>query len=407
MIRDYINIAWQSLKRRRLRSWLTLIGIIIGIAAVVSLISLGQGVEEAIYEEFESIGSDKLFIEPDSLFSSQGEGAGSNKLTVDDREFVSRLNGIRAVSSYTMTSAKIKYHDSTRYYSIVGVPTTRESLSIYKESFTAELEAGRDIEQGSGSVVVAGIHHAQKGLYDGENLDINSKIEINNNNFRVIGFYGPLGNSVDDKMLVMSENTFQEVSGINDRVDTIIVQIQDDKKPTEVAQTITRELAWHRDERVEDKTFTVKTPEDLLESVQNILDVVSAVLIGIAAISLFIGGVGIMNTMYTSVLERNKDIGIMKAIGARNKDIFILFAIESGLLGLVGGFIGIILGTGLAKAVEEISRLALGKTYLIAHVSIELFLGTILFSFIVGIIAGSLPALQAAKLQPADTLREE
>ncbi|MGM5481367.1 MAG: ABC transporter permease [Nanobdellota archaeon] len=407
MIQDYFRIAIKSLTRRKLRSWLTLIGIFIGIAAVISLVSLGQGMEDAIYQEFEDIGSDKLFIQPSSLFGSMGEGSGASMLTKDDHDFVKRLSGVHSTTSYVMTSARINYHDEVRYYSIAGIPTDTQSLQLTQDGFTEDIYKGRDVEQGDGKTIVAGYHHATQGLFDGENLRVNSNVYINGEKFNVAGFYKPIGNSVDDRMLIMPVDTFREVTGIQDRVDMIIVKVNANEDPLEVAEEITRELARYRDENVEDATFQVETPEDLLESFQTILNVVRAVLIGIAAISLFVGGVGIMNTMYTSVLERNKEIGIMKAIGAKNSDIFLLFAIESGFLGVAGGVIGILLGSGLAKAVEEISRAALGKTFLQAHFSWELFLAAMLFSFLVGMLAGTLPAIKAAKLQPADTLRDE
>ncbi|MFP4118551.1 MAG: ABC transporter permease [Candidatus Woesearchaeota archaeon] len=407
MIQDYFRIALKSLSRRKLRSWLTLIGIFIGIAAVISLVSLGQGMEEAIYQEFEDIGSDKLFIEPSSLFGSMGEGAGAEQLRKEDYDFIKRLSGIDSTTSYVMTSAHISYRDEVRYYSIAGIPTDSKSLDLTQDGFTEDIWKGRDLEQGDGKTVVAGYHHATRGLYDRENLQLNSNVHINGEKFHVAGFYNPIGSSVDDRMLVMPEDTFREITGIKNRVDMIIVKVNTGEDPLAVAENIKKELARYRGEDVEDATFQVETPEDLLDNFQTILDVVRAVLIGIAGISLFVGGVGIMNTMYTSVLERNKEIGIMKAIGARNSDIFTLFAIESGFLGVAGGVIGIILGSGLAKAVEEISRAALGKTFLQAHFSWELFLGAMLFSFLVGMLAGTLPALQAAKLQPADTLRDE
>jgi len=138
-----------------------------------------------------------------------------------------------------------------------------------------------------------------------------------------------------------------------------------------------------------------------------VLDIVQAVLVGIAAISLLVGGIGIMNTMYTSVVERTKEIGIMKAIGARNEDILYIFLFEAGLLGLVGGLIGVIIGFGLSKGAEYIATISLGTNLLQASVDIWLVLGALLFSFVVGIASGVLPAYQASKLKPVDALRYE
>ncbi len=143
-----------------------------------------------------------------------------------------------------------------------------------------------------------------------------------------------------------------------------------------------------------------------MESFQVILNIIQIFLIGIAAISLVVGGIGIMNTMYTSVLERTKEIGIMKSIGAKNSDILIIFLIESGILGLIGGLIGIILGMSFSKLIELGAKLA-GYGMIQVSFPLLLILGTLLFSFLIGTISGVLPARQASKLKPVDALRYE
>ena len=154
-----------------------------------------------------------------------------------------------------------------------------------------------------------------------------------------------------------------------------------------------------------DKNIEVVTPTQILEQIGSILGVVQAVLVGIAAISLVVGGIGITNSMYTTVLERTKEIGIMKSIGARNFDVLAIFLIESGLMGLVGGFFGVLLGTGISLAIGKFSTEAGFK--LLVAVNPGLMLFGLLFAFIVGMISGSLPARQASKLKPVDALRHE
>ena len=177
--------------------------------------------------------------------------------------------------------------------------------------------------------------------------------------------------------------------------------------PDIVAEDIEEALRDERDERIGQETFSVQSFSQLLETFTDIFAVVQAVLIGIAAISLIVGGIGIMNTMYTSVLERTKEIGIMKAVGARNRDIFLIFLIESGLLGLVGGIIGILLGIGIGKGVEYLAASQLGTPFLQAIFGFPLILSALAFSFIIGAASGVLPAMQAARLKPADALRYE
>ena len=164
-----------------------------------------------------------------------------------------------------------------------------------------------------------------------------------------------------------------------------------------------------RDEKLKEKpkTFSVSTSEQLLETFGDILSVVQAVLVGIATISLLVGGIGIMNTMYTAVIERTKEIGTMKAVGARNSDILFIFLFESGLLGLVGGAIGIGIGIGLGKTAEYIASVSLGTDLLKAVFPWYLILGALTFSFLVGCISGVAPAYQASRLKPADALRYE
>ncbi|MFH0835592.1 MAG: FtsX-like permease family protein, partial [Candidatus Micrarchaeota archaeon] len=187
----------------------------------------------------------------------------------------------------------------------------------------------------------------------------------------------------------------------------IFVQVKAGQDPGAVAKEIEEELRDYRGVEEGSEDFSVSTSEQLMETFSMIFGVVQAVILGIAAISLLVGGIGIMNTMYTSVLERTKEIGIMKAIGARNGDILTIFLIESASLGLFGGIIGVLLGAGLSKIAEVMAIQATGSTYFVAAISTDLVVGALLFSTIIGSIAGLLPARQAAKMKPVDALRYE
>ena len=162
-----------------------------------------------------------------------------------------------------------------------------------------------------------------------------------------------------------------------------------------------------RDVTEKTQDFIILTPEELLETFGVVLNIITGFLGGIALISLIVGGIGITNTMYTSVLERTKEIGTMKAIGAQNKDILMIFLIESGLLGLIGGIIGIILGLGIAKGIEFIAFQQLGTRLLQAATPVYLFVGCLAFAFLTGAISGGIPAWQASKTNTVDALRYE
>ena len=158
-------------------------------------------------------------------------------------------------------------------------------------------------------------------------------------------------------------------------------------------------------EEWDDENFEIFTPEQLLQQLKTILGIIQVVLVGIAAISIIVGAVGITNSMYTNVLERTKDIGIMKSIGAKNSDILIIFLIESGMQGFIGGTIGIMLGVGIGKIVEYLAKIS-GFSLLKVPINPLILLGGLLFAVIVGLVSGYFPARQAAKLRPVDALKD-
>jgi putative ABC transport system permease protein len=232
-------------------------------------------------------------------------------------------------------------------------------------------------------------------------LKLGSKIEIEDGEFKIIGILKEIGNSQDDNQINIPLETAREIFNKTDDVDAIIAQVKSPDDIPILQEEIEKELESKRD----DTNFQVVTATQILEQIGEILGIIQFVLIGIAAISLVVGGIGIMNSMYTSVLERTKDIGIMKAIGAKNLDIFEIFLIESGLIGLVGGLFGTTLGSFVAVIIGEFSKNA-GFLLNIKIEPLVLAFG-LLFSFVAGIASGVLPAMQAARLKPADALRYE
>ena len=204
----------------------------------------------------------------------------------------------------------------------------------------------------------------------------------------------------------MTEKDMDDLIGLDGNYGMIGVQIKQGFDLNEIVGLTENKLRKDRHQKIGEEDFEITTPQEFLDSVNNILIVVQILLIGIATISLIVGGIGIANTMYTSVLERNREIGIMKAIGAKNKEILTIFMIESGLLGLTGGLIGLILGIIIAKGVEYGAYASFGESILKATFSPALIIGALIFAFVLGAISGTLPAQQAAKLKPVDALRK-
>ena len=210
-----------------------------------------------------------------------------------------------------------------------------------------------------------------------------------------------------DNIQWMTTEDIKDLLDIDNEYDLIVAKVKDKDQIEIVSEEIERKLMNDRNEKVGEETFTVETPIQSLASVNVILNIINLIVVGIAAISLLVGGIGIANTMYTSVLERTKEIGIMKAVGARNEDVLWIFLIESGLLGLVGGIIGVILGIVASKGIEYVALTQLNTTLLQVSTPPFLIIGCLLFGFLVGAVSGSIPAIQASKTNVVDALRHE
>ncbi len=403
MIQDYFNLAIRNLMKKRLRSSLTIIGIFISIATIFVLISLSIGLDGAIKEQFRQLGSDRFFIMPRGQAGPPGAG-GAVQLTIQDINVIEKINGVKDVSYDAIGNAKVEFNDEIRYLMIVGIPL--EKSDVFIETGFYKGDEGRLLKKGDVGKVMIGSRFKET-LYN-KPVKVGNKLLINEKEFEVVGILQTIGNSQDDSLIFMDlDEDFKELFNSGDRVDQIIVQIKSGEEINKVADNTRRKLINSRGVTEKTRDFEIQTPEELLKSFGIVLNIITAFLLGVAAISLLVGAVGIANTMYTSVLERTKEIGTMKAIGAKNSDILFIFVIESGLLGLIGGIIGIILGMAIGKIIEYIAVVQLGTTLLKVSFPWYLIVGCMLFAFLSGAISGLLPAKQASKLKPADTLRYE
>jgi len=404
MFKDYFRLAYRSAKKRKLRSWLTMLGIFIGIAAVVALISLSQGLQNAIAEQFIKLGSDKVIVQGQSSgFGPPGTGV-EVPVTVKDKEVIEKVKGVDNAVGRLVRSVKAEFEKEVDYAYAASLPEDKEDIDLAVEANDYKIKQGRLLKKGDKYKVMIGSDFA-KDFFD-ESIELRDKIKIEDQTFDVIGILKKSGNPQQDSTFVIPEIAFREMLDIEETYDIIPAKISAGEDIAIVSERIKKELRKHRDVEEGKEDFTVETPENILATLNNILLIVQGVLVGIAAISLLVGGIGIMNTMYTAVLERTKEIGIMKATGARNPQILSLFLIESGLLGFFGGAIGVALGFSIGKSVEIIA-FQIYESYLIqASFSPFLLIGSLLFAFVVGALSGVLPAKQAAALKPVDALRK-
>lgn len=402
MILDYFKFAFGTFRERKVRTMLTMLGIFIGIATIVALVSLGQGLEAAIDEQFEMMGTDKIMILATGGFFGMGSDI---ELTGSDLNIIKKTHGVEAATGFLYKIAKVEFKDEVQYTYVFGVPQDPKEKRLVESMMNMKVTRGRDLTQEDRYKAVIGIRHYEEDMFD-KAVDVRDKLLIEDQEFKVIGVLGRIGNPEDDSSIMVHMDAARELLGEPDKYDMLIAQAASGEDPDDVAEDIKKELRQHRDVKKGEEDFEVQTSAEMMDSYGNILDILQWFLIGISLISLFVGGVGIMNTMYTSVLQRTNDIGVMKAIGAKNSDIMWIFLIESGLLGLAGGIIGILLGMGFSNAVARIAVMS-GITMIQTSFPPYLIIGTLAFSFIVGTASGVLPAIGASKLNPVDALRYE
>lgn len=384
-----------------MRTGLTLLGIIIGIAAVVALISLGNGMEGAITQALQNFGPNKIYI------TSKTGGGGApgmsgvafgETLTEKDLEKIQEVKGVKFAIPMLAKTLPVKYNGEEKILMVAGIPP-KEAKQFFSDVQGLEPSKGRFIAEGDKYAVTAGSLVENKVF--SEDVKLKSKLTIKDIDFRVVGFFKSLGNPSDDSQLYMSIDTLREISGDENGITAIMAEASSD--PAQVAQNI--ENALKKAHGGED-LFMAMTTEQVQEQIQSIFGVMSIVLGGIASISLVVAGFGIMNTMLMSVLERTREIGILKAIGATNTKVMTIFLVETATLGFIGGAIGILIGSFVYIGISYAAENFIGVT-LTMGVSPSLIAMSLLFSMFVGIVSGLYPAWRAAKLQPVEALRYE
>jgi len=390
---DYIHFAVRNIRYRKLRSYLTIIGIIIGIGAIIALISISNGLQNAIEEQFEKVGSNRLYIMPKGFTGTTNIPA----LTTDDTDQLKGMAEIEWVNPYLMLSDEVEFSREKKFVqNMVGVET--EDLAEKYSDMDFELDEGRFQLNNERKALVVGYKLAHS--YFDKEIPIRGKIEIKEEDFSVVGIMEEIGNNEDDLSIILPMDDVRELYDKPDEVSVIEMKLKPGLDVEQAAEKIRKRLKRSRD----DENFEVSTPQQILEQIGELTSILSIILGGIAAISLVVGGIGIMNSLYTSVLERTRDIGIMKSIGATNKDILTIFIIEAGVIGLIGGFMGMVFGNLIAFGVGAIAKQQ-GFALLKIVFDWKLSLFGLLFAFFVGMLSGYLPSKRASELKPAEALR--
>ena len=404
MLIDYFRLAFKNVRKRGIRSWLTVLGILIGVAAVVSLIMLGDGLKAAVNAQFGISSTEVITIQAGGLSGYGPPGTGVvNKLTERDVEEIGRLNVVKNSIRRNIRQGKLEFNDRVVFGYAANVPDGEGRDFVYTQ-IEAEAEAGRLLKDGDDKEVVLGYNFYIDKVGLNKPIVPGDTVLINDKSFKVVGIIKKKGSFIFDNIVLINEKPMQDLFGYGEEVDLIAVQVKNRDEINYAKSEIEDLLRKRRNVKRGEEDFRVSTPEASLNTVNSIINGVRAFISIIAFISIFVGTIGIVNTMTTSVLERKKEIGVMKAIGARNSHIFTIFLIESGLLGLVGAILGVALG----MAAGYFGTLGIGNfigSQIQPSISPLLIILPIVGGFILGAIAGIVPALQAARQRPVDALR--
>ena len=387
----YFEISIKNLSDKKIRSFLTLLGVIIGISAIVTMVSIGEGLKESVKEQLKSIGADKIFVVPKFAY-----GTVTTPLTDDIAKDIEKIDGVKSVSPLYSIRTKVEYRNEVKLTTVYGIEPEKAKIT-FGDVGGYRILYGRWLRKGDRYVAVIGY-----GIYKdhfSRKVGLNSKIKIKDRDFTVIGIFAKTGDRSKDYVVYTNIDIIRELTNAKNEISLIVVRVKEGYDVEKVRVRIKSSI------EKKNKNIAVLTQEQIIKNVEEAYKIINAVFGGLAGVSLLVGAIGIANTMLMNVLERKREIGIMKAVGATKSKIMKIFLFESAVYGFIGGIIGLSLGYMVSKVINILANMYLGEGILKTHVSFELAIFAISFSTIVGIISGVYPAYKASKLDPVEALR--
>jgi len=412
-LRKSFKHALNMVLHAQVRSWLTILGIVIGVAAVISIISMGKALEQDMSSQLGELGGDLLTLTAGKAKASgfgPGRGGGGRSSSATEEEIVldkTDVQVLKGISDIKLINTQIKGNGDIYYVAEQGsVSITGVDPATWSQITTVDVKEGRMLNPSDTNVIVVGGKIAD-GFFT-KNLGVNQLVTIEDKLFRIVGILDDSSTSI-----YMPLNNAYEVIDDKEKgvYDSIIIKVKDEEQLDQTIATIEEKLRIARHVNEKEQDFTISSNKERQEQRAEMMSSMTTFLTAIAAVALLVGAVGIANTMFTSVLEKTKEIGIMKAIGARNSDIMSIFLLNAALIGLIGGILGVVFGfllSGFLPALMGDSSGIMGRMAsagsVISLSSIFLALGMSVF---IGVISGVIPAYQASRLKPVDALRYE
>lgn len=400
--KETAKYSLKNLYQSKTRSFLTILSIFVGITTIFIFVSFGIGLYAYVNEFASGSSADKLIILP------KGAGApgldDTFALSDDDLDAIKQVSGVYEVSGMYIRATEIQQDKIKKYTFIIGYDPEKSSL-IWEGFGDIDLAKGDWLKNSDSSKVLLGYNYQIKDRIFPKAYEVNDKIEIQGQDFRIVGFVESIGNPQDDAQIYTTKDEMQELYSDLKGYNMIIAEVDADKIDI-IAGRVERALRNSRDLDEGKEDFFVQSWQDMMETYSIVLNVIIGFIILIAFIAVLVSMINTANTMVTSVLERTKEIGIMKAVGARNSEIFGVFLFESSVLGFIAGVIGVTFGWIISAAIGAAMN-SLGWGFLSPYFSWWLFAALIAFATITGAVSGTIPAIQASRVNPVDALRYE